>query len=415
MHGRKVSHREPMGLLAAMLAVMLSAAVGPSGVAAAAARPVIGQASGSLGSATIDGQRLLIGAPVHEGSRIVTGATDSASVLLNSRVVIKFDANSAAVVTEANGTHVKIEQGNVEVFIAKRAPNAGAVALSDPDSTIEALGTVVVLSYSPGTRDGWYATEESTRARGVSVKGSADAAATGLPAGQFVALHAGKLVNPPAAIDPAELKRHLGTIGNLDKALGKHAGVFSRQQGAVAEFRHVQATFTGISVNKQTQLALLHNANADARNDSIQYSSVVTNINTGGIPVSGGTTGGGGGGTVISSGGFSDITAALAAGSVLNFNLFDSGIPDGDSVALRVTSNGKTVLNVPQITLSTSGAQFAPTVQAGTVGIFITALNEGSVPPNTGGVNVQNVTAGHATQTYSVNTGQTAVLKVKTP
>jgi hypothetical protein len=401
-----------------MLAMIVSATVTPNAVAAAA-RPVIGQASGSLGSATIDGQRLLIGAPVYEGSRLVTGATDSASVLLNSRVVIKFDANSAAVVTEAGGTHVKVEQGNVQVFIAKRAANAGAVALSDPDSTIEALGTVVVVSYAPGTRDGWYATVESTRARGVSVKGNADPAATDLPAGQFVTLHAGKLVNPPAATDPADLKRHLGGIANLDKALGKNAGVFSRQQGAVAEFRRVQATFAGMNVNKQTQLALLHNANVDARNDSIQYSSLVTNINSGVIPVSGGTTGGGGGGggggTVISSGGFSDITAALAAGGVLNFNLFDSGIPDGDSVALRVTSNGKTVLNVPQITLSTAGAQFAPTVQAGTVGIFITALNEGSVPPNTGGVNVQNVTSGHATQTYSVNTGQTAVLKVKTP
>src|SRR3954466_8827152 len=97
---------------------------------ALAAKRQIGQASGSLGSTTIDGQRLNIGAPVFEGSRIVTGPTDSAAVLLDSKVVLKFDGNTAATVTEAGGTHIKLEQGNVEVFVAKRLPGAGAVALS---------------------------------------------------------------------------------------------------------------------------------------------------------------------------------------------------------------------------------------------------------------------------------------------
>ncbi|HSV15020.1 MAG TPA: FecR domain-containing protein [Tepidisphaeraceae bacterium] len=399
-------------IIALMLASLLTTA--PT-VHAAAKRQQIGQASGSLGSATIDGQRLGIGAPVFEGSRIVTGDNDSASVLLNSKVVLKFDANTAAVVSEAKGTHVQLEQGNVEVFVARRLPGAGAVALSDPDATIEALGTVFIAGYSPADRGGWYATVESTRPRGVSVRGNADPGATDLPPGQFVRLQAGKLMNPPAGTDPGELKQHLGTIGNLDKALGKHAGAVSRQKAAVTEFVRVQRSINGTAFNQTLQNALASHTGNDARTDAIQYQSVTTLVSHGVITSSGGSTSGGGGGAGgVSSGGFSDISVTLGSGGVLTFRLFDAGTPDGDQVALRVISNGSTVLNVPSITLTNTGTQFSPKVSAGNVAISLTALNDGSIPPNTGGVTLQNVTAGHAQQTYSVNTGQVATLQVKT-
>lgn len=384
-----------------VLALLLSASM-----AQAAPRQPIGRASGSLGNATVDGQPLTIGTPVFEGSRIVTGATDAASVLLNSKVVLKFDSNTNAVLSEAKGTHVKLEQGNVEVFVAKRLPGQGAVALSDPDATIEALGTVFAASYTPADRKGWYCALESTRPQGVTVRGSGDDTATGLPAGQHVATLAGKVTAPPRVTDPGELKRRLGRILDLDAAMNKRAGTRSRQQTALVEFRKVGRQVTGLQFNAAAGMALADASQSRSVNDAVQFGAVNGLVAGGGF--SGGSSGGGG-----STAGFSNVALTLGSGNVLRFNLFDNGTEDGDNVSLRVTGSGKTFLARSTVTLANAGEVFAPVVTPGIVVISFTALNEGTLSPNTGGLTLlDTVTKGSASQAYNLTTGKSAVLRI---
>jgi hypothetical protein len=378
-------------------------------VSQAAEKQRIGRASGSLGNATIDGQKMGIGAPVFNGSRIVTGPTDAASVLLNSNVVIKFDSNSSAIVSEINGTHIQLINGNVEVFMAKRAPGQGAVALSDPDANIEALGTVFIASYTPATRDGWYGTLESTNPQGISVKGTQDPAAASVVAGKHATLHAGKLTGI-ANNDPVSLKNHTGKIADLDHVLDHQAGTFLRQQTAMAAAGKLVAT-NGLRISNNVATALAAQGQTLATSDSINNSTINGLVTSGAITTTGGSSGGGGG---PSSGGFSDVSVTLDTGDILRFRLADTGIQDGDQVSVKVSDNGSTVASIPLVTLTNSGQVFTEKVSPGTVNVSFTALNEGAIPPNTGGVTIlSTVSTGHPSQSYGLNTGQTATLRMK--
>lgn len=397
------------GVPAVKLLMVLASLLMGAAAQAAPARQAIGRASGSLGGATIDGRPIGIGTPVFEGSRVTTGATDAASVLLNSQVVLKFAANTSAVVTEAKGTHVQLEQGLVEVFVAKRLPGQGAVALSDPDATIEALGTVFAASYSPPDRRGWYCALESTRPQGVSVKGNADAAASALPAGQHVAIQAGRLIGPPADTNPDELKRRLDRILELDAALNRRAGTTSRQQTALGEFRRVGRQVNGLRLNTAAGAALADASQSRNINDAVQFGAV-NGLVAGGAFGGGSGSGGGGGSTA----GFSNITAVLGSDNILSFNLFDNAAQDGDRVALSVTSPGRTFLSRANVTLTNAGEVFSPVVVPGVVTVVVTALNQGTSGANTGGLNVLNqVTVGTASQTYNLSTGQKGVLRIR--
>ncbi len=60
-----------------------------------------------------------------------------------------------------------------------------------------------------------------------------------------------------------------------------------------------------------------------------------------------------------------------------------------------------------------SWTDFDINLRPGVASVVITAINEGALSPNTAEINIENVTEGDAIQTYSLRTGETAVLRVE--
>ncbi len=413
--GTNFMRRLTIHRIAALLVVVLTAL--SASVDAAAERAKIGRATGSLGSATIDGQKINIGAPVYEGSQVVTGPTDSASVLLDSKVVVKFDSNSSAVLTEVGGTHVRLVEGNVEIFVAKRKATQGPVALSDPDATIEALGTVVVAGYQPNVNT-YVAALESARLNGVLLNPAAGGNSSNLPTGNQATFANGRLVGI-ALINPNDLKSHLGNIASLDAALNHQAGTRLRQQFAVNEAVHIVHTLNGQHVAITVGQGVANGTQSDTSSSTIslttaQQLTAAGVITSTPVPPSGGSGGIGGsgptGGPIVNLG---SATVQLNAGNILQFLLFNPTVANGEQVSVRVLGNGASYLSVPVVTVSPTGTAFDPTVAPGTLTMAFTALNDGTIPPNSGAVTLQNtVQSGQATHSYVLNSGQTATLKV---
>ena len=112
-----------------------------------------------------------------------------------------------------------------------------------------------------------------------------------------------------------------------------------------------------------------------------------------------------------STGGFVDITVAQNAAII--FRIFDAEIEDGDR--LRVTVFG---VGVPQtvvagnLTITNAGQVFNEQVLTTPIAVEIVALNEGSLSPNTGGIDIQSpVQSGPTSQTYNLSTGQNGVIR----
>lgn len=113
---------------------------------------------------------------------------------------------------------------------------------------------------------------------------------------------------------------------------------------------------------------------------------------------------------IFSTGGFSDIGIS---GFNLMYILRDFGIQDGDLIDLEITQFGRTIFTLKSHFLLNGGSPFNVNLRPGVAQMVITALNEGSSPPNTAEVFIENVVRGDARQTYSLNTGQTAVLRIE--
>ena len=111
-----------------------------------------------------------------------------------------------------------------------------------------------------------------------------------------------------------------------------------------------------------------------------------------------------------STGGFTDAAIILP----LRFRVFDSGnLEDGDIVRLEVRSSNGVNLGPTNVTLTFAGQTFSPAVAAGPVQVKLTAVNEGSVPPNTGGLNIlSTVTRGQSNQNFSLQTGGSGSLNI---
>ena len=110
-----------------------------------------------------------------------------------------------------------------------------------------------------------------------------------------------------------------------------------------------------------------------------------------------------------STGGFIDAAITLP----LRFRLFDSRIEDGDIVRLEVRSRNGVNLNPTNVTLTNQGQIFSPTVAAGPVQVRLTAVNEGSLSPNTGGLNIlSTMTRGPSNQNFSLKQGETGSLNI---
>ena len=111
-----------------------------------------------------------------------------------------------------------------------------------------------------------------------------------------------------------------------------------------------------------------------------------------------------------STGGFIDAAILLP----LSFRLFDSGnIEDGDIVTLQVRSLNGVNIAPTNVRLTFAGRVFAPKVAVGPVEIRIVAVNEGSVPPNTGGLTIlSRVVEGPSAQNFDLGQGESGILRI---
>lgn len=113
-----------------------------------------------------------------------------------------------------------------------------------------------------------------------------------------------------------------------------------------------------------------------------------------------------------STGTFAGTEGVNIAGA-LNVFAFDSGnLQDGDRVRLTVRDSTGTILT-RNITLTFAGATARATARRGFVNVTITALNNGSVPPNTGGLRVSGEVAGSQARNFNLNPGESGTLVVR--
>jgi hypothetical protein len=376
----------------AIFALLLS-----TSLASAAER--VGRVSASFGKPTINGKPITLATPVENGDQIATGPTDAAALLLDSKVVVKIEGDTVLRVVEEQGkTDIKIDRGTVQVFVAKRAANQGPVALTDPDATMEAIGTIFAASYAPATREGRYAALESF----IDVKGNADPNATHVNVNNEAVLRNGKLVGV-GPIDREALRRRTGNINQMNLNAARQSGAQFWRRAAARDALNLIQVATGPA--RPGEHAADAIALTDALNDARQFHSIQV-LSSAGILNTGGTGGGG------SSGGFGDVVVQLDPGSLLNFSVLDSGVEDGDHVRLKITSGGKTVLD-RTVNMTNAGETFSQKVTPGKVRLSVTALNEGSLPPNTGEVNVTSaVISGDNQQLFDLNKGETGVLRI---
>lgn len=116
--------------------------------------------------------------------------------------------------------------------------------------------------------------------------------------------------------------------------------------------------------------------------------------------------------TPESTGGFADVV--IPATSVFQFFVFDSGaLEDGDIIRVELASAAGRV-DFGNITLTFAGRTLpAQMIAAGGVEISVTAVNEGSASPNTGGLRILTpVTEGPSNQNFNLRTGETGRLRV---
>jgi hypothetical protein len=110
-----------------------------------------------------------------------------------------------------------------------------------------------------------------------------------------------------------------------------------------------------------------------------------------------------------STGGFADVSLVLP----LSFRVFDFGSQDGDRVRIELRSLDGAQVLAGDLSLLNAGTLFNPVISAGPVELQLTALNEGSLSPNTGGLNIlSNVTSGPANQQFNLLTGESGTLRI---
>lgn len=112
---------------------------------------------------------------------------------------------------------------------------------------------------------------------------------------------------------------------------------------------------------------------------------------------------------IFSTGGFNDIGIS---GLNLSYLLRDNALEDGDIVRVRISQFGR-IIYEGQISLTNIGNLFNLGLGRGVASLEIYAVNEGSAPPNTAQISVDNVVRGQGTQSYSLRTGETATLRIE--
>lgn len=112
---------------------------------------------------------------------------------------------------------------------------------------------------------------------------------------------------------------------------------------------------------------------------------------------------------IFSTGGFTDIGIS---GLNLSYLLRDHSLQDGDIVQIRIRQFNRLIYE-GRVSLTNAGELFNLPLQRGVASLEIYAENEGTSSPNTAQIRVENVVRGEGLQTYSLNTGQTATLRIE--
>lgn len=117
--------------------------------------------------------------------------------------------------------------------------------------------------------------------------------------------------------------------------------------------------------------------------------------------------------TPESTGGFSDVE--IPANALFRVRLFDSGnLEDGDIVDVILFSGANPDGDpIGSVRLTFAGQEFDRQIAPGPVELRLTALNEGTSSPNTGGVQIlSDVISGPKNQNFNLYEGETGVLRV---
>jgi hypothetical protein len=224
----------------AVLGVMaaLGAVAAPT-VAAAPAAPAVrrvGRISTAAGGVTIAGERGAreagIAESIFNNETVTTAATAAATVLLDSKVLIKLDGSSAVRIVEREGrTEFQLERGAVEVFAGKRPPGV-EVAMVDTESIIITTTTVFFAQYVPATRTGTYACEEHA----IKLTTRGDGKTTVVQAGKLARVRAGALQAVENA-DRDAVRKLLPNVRPLAARAAQRSGSLSQQRAAAATLR----------------------------------------------------------------------------------------------------------------------------------------------------------------------------------
>ncbi len=112
---------------------------------------------------------------------------------------------------------------------------------------------------------------------------------------------------------------------------------------------------------------------------------------------------------IFSTGGLSDIGIS---GLDLAYLLRDFGLQDGDVVDITLEQFGRTIFTT-RLSLLNAGTSFNQVLRPGVARLVITAVNEGAISPNTAEIEIENVVRGESTQSYSLLTGEQAILRIE--
>jgi len=108
--------------------------------------------------------------------------------------------------------------------------------------------------------------------------------------------------------------------------------------------------------------------------------------------------------------GLSDITVSSR---IIEISLTDNGsVIDGDTISISL--NGR-VLDANHILAGTPGTTMSLELTQGTNTLSITAVNEGSVSPNTAEITFTDVVNGEAVQEWRLSEGETGSLRISAP
>lgn len=114
----------------------------------------------------------------------------------------------------------------------------------------------------------------------------------------------------------------------------------------------------------------------------------------------------------VATGDFSGEEGLNIAG-ILNVFAYDSGrLQDGDRVRLTIRDS-RGVVYSGSVTLTFAGTTIRRSARRGIVNVTITALNEGSSPPNTGGLRVSGDVEGSRSGNFELTTGRSGTLVVR--